>query len=106
MRNAGQGCKAAPVKARKVVGIAGNDLQKVVSCPSHEVALQHVGNAGDGLFKWVAENVQGAGGRRVQFVSTSGGTDLNGSFFGGVPWLPIYEGELQVRTCLGTVRVY
>jgi acyl-coenzyme A synthetase/AMP-(fatty) acid ligase len=39
--------------------------------------------AGDGLFKWVADNVEGAGGQPVKFVSTSGGTDLNGSFYGG-----------------------
>ena len=31
----------------------------------------------------------------VHFVSTSGGTDLNGSFVGGNPWLPVYEDELQ-----------
>ena len=33
-------------------------------------------------------------------MSTSGGTDLNGSFVGGVPWLPVHAGELQVNTDL------
>jgi len=37
----------------------------------------------------------GQGGRAPKFASTSGGTDLNGSFVGAVPWLPVEEGELQ-----------
>ena len=46
------------------------------------------------LFQWVSENVVGKAGP-PQFVSTSGGTDLNGSFVGGIPWLPVHDGELQ-----------
>mmetsp|Transcript_33874 Transcript_33874/g.54676 ORF Transcript_33874/g.54676 Transcript_33874/m.54676 type:complete len:450 (+) Transcript_33874:204-1553(+) len=51
--------------------------------------------AGENVFSWVSENVIGKDGKAPQFVSTSGGTDLNGSFFGGNPWLPVYDGQLQ-----------
>ena len=49
--------------------------------------------ASGNIFQWVYNEVRADG--DVHFVSTSGGTDLNGSFVGGNPWLPVYEDELQ-----------
>jgi acetoacetyl-CoA synthetase len=60
-------------------------------------ALTAVGSTGSPLspegFRWVYEHV-GAG---TWLFSTSGGTDLCTAFVGGVPLLPVYEGELQAR---------
>jgi acetoacetyl-CoA synthetase len=47
-------------------------------------------------YDWVAAHV----GRRVQLVSTSGGTDVVTAFAGGAPTVPVYRGEISVR-CLG-----
>jgi acetoacetyl-CoA synthetase len=44
-------------------------------------------------FDWVYEHV----GSDTWLFSTSGGTDLCTAFVGGVPTLPVYEGELQAR---------
>jgi acetoacetyl-CoA synthetase len=59
--------------------------------------LQAVGSTGSPLspegFRWVYEHV----GRDTWLFSTSGGTDVCTAFVGGVPLLPVYEGELQGR---------
>src|SRR4051812_29112991 len=60
-------------------------------------ALRAVGSTGSPLspegFRWVYEHV----GSDTWLFSTSGGTDLCTAFVGGVPELPVYEGELQAR---------
>src|SRR4051794_32160328 len=60
-------------------------------------ALRAVGSTGSPLspegFRWVYEHV----GADTWLFSTSGGTDLCTAFVGGVPELPVYEGELQGR---------
>ena len=60
-------------------------------------ALRAVGSTGSPLspegFRWVYEHV----GDDTWLFSTSGGTDLCTAFVGGVPELPVYEGELQAR---------
>jgi acetoacetyl-CoA synthetase len=60
-------------------------------------ALTAVGSTGSPLspegFRWVYEHV----GQDTWLFSTSGGTDLCTAFVGGVPELPVYEGELQAR---------
>ena len=45
------------------------------------------------LFDWVYQNVAA----NVQLASVSGGTDIVGCFFLGVPILPVRRGELQAR---------
>ena len=66
---------------------AGRDLSR----------LEAVGSTGSPLapegFDWVYEQL-GAG---TWLFSTSGGTDVCTAFVGGVPTLPVYEGELQAR---------
>ena len=60
-------------------------------------ALRAVGSTGSPLspegFRWVYDHV----GSDTWLFSTSGGTDLCTAFVGGVPELPVYEGELQAR---------
>ncbi len=61
-------------------------------------ALRSVGSTGSPLspegFRWVYDEL-GAG---TWLFSTSGGTDVCTAFVGGVPLLPVYEGELQARS--------
>ena len=75
-------CMKADVEPR-----AGRDLS----------ALRAVGSTGSPLspegFDWVYDRV----GSDTWLFSTSGGTDLCTAFVGGVPTLPVYEGELQAR---------
>jgi acetoacetyl-CoA synthetase len=65
---------------------AGRDLSR----------LRSVGSTGSPLstdgFRWVYEGLGD-----VWLFSTSGGTDVCSAFVGGVPTLPVYEGELQGR---------
>ncbi len=60
-------------------------------------AIKAVGSTGSPLspdgFRWVYDHV----GDDVWLFSTSGGTDVCTPFIGGVPTLPVYEGELQAR---------
>jgi len=60
-------------------------------------ALRAVGSTGSPLapegFDWVYEQL----GDATWLFSTSGGSDLCTAFVGGVPTLPVYEGELQGR---------
>jgi acetoacetyl-CoA synthetase len=75
-------CMKAGVQPR-----AGRDLS----------ALRAVGSTGSPLspegFDWIYEQV----GADTWLFSTSGGTDVCTAFVGGVPTLPVYEGELQAR---------
>ena len=61
-------------------------------------ALRSVGSTGSPLapegFRWVYDHV----GRDTWLFSTSGGTDVCTAFVGGVPLLPVLEGELQGRS--------
>jgi acetoacetyl-CoA synthetase len=65
---------------------AGRDLSQ----------LRSVGSTGSPLspdgFRWVYDTLGD-----VWLFSTSGGTDVCSAFVGGVPTLPVYEGELQGR---------
>ncbi len=64
---------------------AGRDLSR----------LRAVGSTGSPLvpeaFGWIYEQL----GADTWLFSTSGGTDVASAFVGGVPTLPVYEGELQ-----------
>jgi acetoacetyl-CoA synthetase len=69
-------------------------------------ALRSVGSTGSPLspegFRWVYEHV----GADTWLFSTSGGTDLCTAFVGGVPLLPVYEGELQARALGAKVEAF
>jgi acetoacetyl-CoA synthetase len=84
-------CMKAGVEPR-----AGRDLS----------ALRAVGSTGSPLspegFDWVYEHV----GADTWLFSTSGGTDLCTAFVGGVPTLPVYEGELQARALGAKVEAF
>ena len=58
-------------------------------------ALRNVGSTGSPLspegFRWIYDEL----GDDTWLFSTSGGTDVCTAFVGGVPLLPVYEGELQ-----------
>ena len=69
---------------------AGRDLSKLTAVGSTGSPLSPEG------FRWVYDHV----GADTWLFSTSGGTDVCTAFVGGVPTLPVYEGELQAR-CLG-----
>lgn len=62
--------------------------------------IRAIGSTGSPLlpaaYRWIYEQV----GNDVYLISTSGGTDFAGGFVGGVPIMPVYEGEIQCR-CLG-----
>jgi acetoacetyl-CoA synthetase len=61
-------------------------------------ALKAVGSTGSPLspesFGWIYEQLP----PDTWLFSTSGGTDLCTAFVGGVPTLPVYQGELQARS--------
>jgi acetoacetyl-CoA synthetase len=69
-------------------------------------ALRGVGSTGSPLspegFDWIYEHV----GSDTWLFSTSGGTDLCTAFVGGVPTLPVYEGELQARLLGAAVEAF
>jgi acetoacetyl-CoA synthetase len=68
--------------------------------------LRAVGSTGSPLspegFRWVYDHV----GSDTWLFSTSGGTDLCTAFVGGVPILPVYEGELQARALGACVEAW
>jgi acetoacetyl-CoA synthetase len=93
------GTSAAYIAASMKAGVepaAGRDLDR----------LRAVGSTGSPLspegFRWVYEHV----GRDTWLFSTSGGTDLCTAFVGGVPILPVYEGELQARSLGASVEAW
>ena len=75
---------------------AGRDLAK----------LEAVGSTGSPLspegFDWIYEQL----GDETWLFSTSGGTDVCTAFVGGVPTLPVYEGELQARALGADLHAY
>jgi acetoacetyl-CoA synthetase len=93
----------------------GTSASYIASCMKAEVepgegrdlsALRAVGSTGSPLspegFDWVYEHV----GADTWLFSTSGGTDVCTAFVGGVPTLPVYEGELQGRALGGAVQAF
>jgi acetoacetyl-CoA synthetase len=93
----------------------GTSASYIASCMKAEVepgdgrdlsALKAVGSTGSPLapegFRWVYEHV----GRDTWLFSTSGGTDLCTAFVGGVPLLPVYEGELQARALGAAIEAW
>ena len=60
-------------------------------------ALRSLSSTGSPLppegFDYVYENIK----KNIWLCSMSGGTDVCTAFVGGVPWLPVYEGEIQGR---------
>jgi acetoacetyl-CoA synthetase len=68
--------------------------------------LRAVGSTGSPLspdgFRWVYEHV----GKDTWLFSTSGGTDVVSAFVGGVPTLPVYEGELQGRALGAAIEAW
>jgi acetoacetyl-CoA synthetase len=84
------GTSAAYISACMKSGVKpaeGRDLSK----------LKAVGSTGSPLspdgFRWIYDEV----GKDTWLFSMSGGTDVVSAFVGGVPTLPVYEGELQAR---------
>ncbi|MFN8113806.1 MAG: acetoacetate--CoA ligase [Solirubrobacterales bacterium] len=75
---------------------AGRDLSR----------LEAVGSTGSPLapegFDWIYEQL----GSETWLFSTSGGTDVCTAFVGGVPTLPVYEGELQARALGADLHAY
>jgi len=69
-------------------------------------SLRSVGSTGSPLspegFAWVYDAL----GDDVWLFSTSGGTDVGTAFVGGVPTLPVYEGELQARSLGARVEAW
>jgi acetoacetyl-CoA synthetase len=69
-------------------------------------ALRAVGSTGSPLppegFDWVYEQL----GDHIWLFSTSGGSDVCTAFVGGVPTLPVYEGELQGRALGAKVEAF
>ena len=93
------GTSAAYIAACMKAGVEpgdGRDLSR----------LRAVGSTGSPLspegFRWVYEHV----GSDTWLFSTSGGTDLCTAFVGGVPILPVYEGELQARALGAAVEAW
>jgi len=68
--------------------------------------LRAVGSTGSPLspegFDWIYEKL----GSDTWLFSTSGGTDVCTAFVGGVPTLPVYEGELQARALGADLHSY
>jgi acetoacetyl-CoA synthetase len=79
-------CMKAEIEPRGAPDLPGRDLSR----------LRSVGSTGSPLspdgFRWVYDSLGD-----VWLFSTSGGTDVCSAFVGGVPTLPVYEGELQAR---------
>jgi len=93
------GTSAAYIAACMKAGVepaAGRDLS----------SLRSVGSTGSPLapegFRWIYDHV----GRDTWLFSTSGGTDVCTAFVGGVPTLPVYEGELQARSLGAKVEAF
>jgi acetoacetyl-CoA synthetase len=93
------GTSAAYIAACMKSGVRpaeGRDLSK----------LRAVGSTGSPLspdgFRWVYDQV----GSDTWLFSTSGGTDVVSAFVGGVPTLPVYEGELQGRALGAAIEAW
>jgi acetoacetyl-CoA synthetase len=93
------GTSAAYISACMKAGVepaAGRDLSR----------LRSVGSTGSPLspdgFRWIYDHV----GSETWLYSMSGGTDVCSAFVGGVPTLPVYEGELQARALGARVEAF
>ena len=68
--------------------------------------LRSVGSTGSPLapegFRWIYDHV----GSDTWLFSTSGGTDVCTAFVGGIPLLPVFEGELQGRSLGAKVEAW
>jgi acetoacetyl-CoA synthetase len=66
--------------------------------------LRALGSTGSPLavdsYRWVYQQLPKVDGRDIWLTPISGGTDFAGAFVGGLPTLPVVEGEMQCR-CLG-----
>jgi acetoacetyl-CoA synthetase len=86
------GTSAAYIAACMKQGVepqgGGRDLARLTSVGSTGSPLAPEG------FRWIYDHV----GEDTWLFSTSGGTDVCTAFVGGVPLLPVYEGELQGRS--------
>jgi acetoacetyl-CoA synthetase len=69
-------------------------------------SLTTVGSTGSPLspdcYRWIYRAVK----EDVWLLSTSGGTDIAGSFLTGSPTLPVYEGEIQCRNLGAAVHAF
>ena len=74
----------------------GRDLSRIRSLGSTGSPLSPDG------FRWVYDHV----GRDTWLFSMSGGTDVGTAFVGGVPTLPVNEGELQARALGAKVEAF
>jgi len=75
---------------------AGRDLSRLVAIGSTGSPLSTDG------FDWVYDRL----GPDLWLFSTSGGTDVCTAFVGGVPTLPVYEGEIQARALGAKVEAW
>jgi acetoacetyl-CoA synthetase len=93
----------------------GTSAAFIASCMKGEVEpsrgrdlsrLRSVGSTGSPLspdgFRWVYDHV----GADTWLFSMSGGTDVGTAFVGGVPTLPVFEGELQARSLGAKVEAF
>ena len=100
---------------RTGITIFGTSAAYLASCMKAEIepgagrdlsALRAVGSTGSPLspegFRWVYEQL----GKHTWLFSTSGGTDLCTAFVGGVPLLPVHEGELQARALGAAIEAW
>jgi acetoacetyl-CoA synthetase len=100
---------------RAQVTTFGTSAAYIAACMKAEVEpasnrslenLRAVGSTGSPLspegFRWIYDHV----GEDTWLFSTSGGTDLCTAFVGGVPILPVYEGELQARALGASVEAW
>jgi acetoacetyl-CoA synthetase len=84
------GCQKAGLRPAE-----GRDLSALASVGSTGSPLSHEG------FAWVYDTLG-----EVWLFSTSGGTDVCTAFVGGVPTLPVYQGELQARALGARVEAW
>ncbi len=93
------GTSAAFISSCMKAGIdpaQGRDLSRIRSLGSTGSPLSPDG------FRWVYDHV----GRDTWLFSMSGGTDVGTAFVGGVPTLPVNEGELQARALGAKVEAF
>jgi len=88
----------------------GTSAPFIVACMKSDIhpnqdydlsSIRSMGSTGSPLppegFDWVYQNIH----NKVWLCSMSGGTDVCTAFLGGVPLLPVYQGEIQ-RPALGS----
>jgi acetoacetyl-CoA synthetase len=88
----------------------GTSAPFIVACMKADISpindydlsnIRSIGSTGAPLppegFDWVYQNI----GKEIWLCSMSGGTDVCTAFLGGVPLLPVYQGEIQ-RPALGS----